>query len=103
MCLSVSLPDGMTVVQELDIDDIKVVRGSKGENTPNDNVFGCKKDGVILWRVQTVPCNTNEKNAFTNIYINDNGDLIGYCWSGFHAKINHKDGTIVVPKGQRPW
>lgn len=101
--MNFKLPENMIEKQRLVCGDIVVIRASSGPDTPNDNVFGIDKVGKILWRVEPVPVNSKDPNPFTNIYLNENGELMGYCWMGLHTKIDPQSGSIEVPSKQRPW
>jgi len=60
----------------------------------NENIFGYGVDGILKWQVKKIPY-IHKDNHYTSIYIDNNGDLIGYNFSGIEVTIDKKNGDIL--------
>jgi len=70
----------------------KLIRGSKG--TPPRNVFLLDDAGKIIWQIEEFKFG-DRPEYFSNIWLNDKGQLMAFVPKGFQFVIDMKTGKLT--------
>ena len=68
----------------------------------NRNVWAFDQNGQQLWKIEALPGVTSERGAYTDISIDENGNLLAYNSIGVFANVDLVTGKVYVAP-QRPW
>ncbi|OGW81676.1 MAG: hypothetical protein A3G33_08455 [Omnitrophica bacterium RIFCSPLOWO2_12_FULL_44_17] len=59
------------------------------------NVHRFDESGAKVWTVEEPEGIKGQANAFTNIWLTEKGELMGYAWSGLAHQIDFQTGKIL--------
>ena len=92
----VSIRFGTKVAQVLKLNDSILVRTSAISKERARNIHRFSEDGTKIWIVEEPESVKGQANAFTGLWLDKNGNLMGGTWQGCDHRIDFDTGKILT-------
>ena len=90
------------VFKELDLNSTQriVLLDSEGlsKKDTDRNVYMLSSQGQVLWQVQNLGLSDGRPSFWSNVWLDQEGALWGYHFSGWEAQISIEDGGLIKKK-----
>ncbi|MBY0370466.1 hypothetical protein K2X33_07255 [bacterium] len=81
---------------------IVVLEYVKGAPLGSRNVVGVNSSGKCIWQIAALENLAKDPNPVTCVENRDNKIYL-FFWEGVYGLLDTRDGSYIVPDGQRPW